>query len=119
MSEKSTDKPKFPFGEMVTLELRGGKVISHSRPMTRQECAREFRFKAAPGETRMMCPCGDYYSDDPMLIARHMLGKFDNPHIYWIQANGLDPRELLLQKGGYKKLALFLEKRAKRKRNVP
>ena len=113
MSQKSTNKAKFPFGEIVTLSLRGDKVISHSRPMTRQEYAQQFRSKPLPGETRMKCPCGDYYSDDPMLIARHMRGKFDKLHISWMEANGLDPLDLLAQ-GGLKRLALFLEKCANR-----
>ena len=113
MSEKSTNKPKFPFGETVTLELRGGKVISHSRPRTRQEFEREFRFKPLPDDTRMKCPCGDYYSHDPMLIARHIRGKFDRLHVSWMEANGLDPRDLLAQ-GGLKRLASYLEKCANR-----
>jgi hypothetical protein len=63
----------------------------------------------------MKCPvCGKYASDDSMKVAEHMMRKFDEPHIDWMEAHGL--KQLVLnevhedKKGNYKPLAQLLDK---------
>jgi len=69
------------------------------------------------GGAYMKCPaCQQYTATNSMNVARHMMTVFDEPHIKWIEANGLNPAELLGMggKGDYKPLAELLEKIIKR-----
>jgi hypothetical protein len=69
----------------------------------------------------MKCPvCGKYASDDSMKVAGHMMRKFDEPHIDWMEAHGLNPLVLSgvneNEKGNYRLLAELLDKVAQGKR---
>lgn len=78
-----------------------------------------WRLKKFMGDGDMKCPaCPKYADTDPMNVARHMMTVFDEPHIKWIEAHGLNPTKLLgvVGKGDYKVLADLLEKTVKRNR---
>ena len=67
------------------------------------------------GAAQMMeCPVCRRTFDNSMNVARHMMTMFDESHIEWIEANGLNAAELV-KVGNYKALADLLEKGAKTK----
>ena len=63
----------------------------------------------------MKCPvCREYASDDCMKVAEHMMRKFDESHMDWMEAHGL--KQLVLDevnetnKADYRPLAQLLDK---------
>jgi hypothetical protein len=55
-----------------------------------------------------------------MKVAEHMMRKFDEPHMSWMEGHGLNPLELSgvseNEQGNYRPLATLLDKIAQEKR---
>ncbi|MBI2847630.1 MAG: hypothetical protein HYX83_00485 [Chloroflexi bacterium] len=67
---------------------------------------------------KMECgACHEFYSDNPMNIAKHIVGKFDDLHSTWLNKNGFDPTDFATPfgKGNLQPLADYIEKKAKKK----
>lgn len=59
----------------------------------------------------MNCPvCGASGFKDEMGVSRHIKGCSNELHSNWLESNGFNSLEILIEKGGLKKLAEYINR---------